>query len=260
MPAQTVVYQSYRTTHVPGWITRCMSTARQWAALRGFDYEFLDDEFFARVPAEFRGRTDNKILLSDFARLIVARELLARDHQRVVWIDADVVVFDPQSWILPTDSDFYFCHELWPTLRQNGVALEYRVNNAVMVFSQGNHFLETYIDLCERILRTDAKLKNWHLGVRFLTGLQLVCPLPLLPNIGMFGSNLLEDIYRGPKKLLSAYIRTMAVPLVAANCCASVSGEHSGDFEMTEQVYDAIIDQCIATRGQVLNQYLQATK
>src|SRR5271155_4687165 len=104
MPSQTVVFQSYRTQNVPKWIVGCMETARGWAGMRGFDYQFLDDRFFDRVPAEFRARTTDKLILTDIARLLVTRELLEGGYERVVWIDADVAVFDPESWVLPTQS------------------------------------------------------------------------------------------------------------------------------------------------------------
>ena len=43
---KTLVYQSFRTSDVPGWVTRCMKSVRGWAADRGFDYQFFDDRFF----------------------------------------------------------------------------------------------------------------------------------------------------------------------------------------------------------------------
>jgi hypothetical protein len=256
MPSETVVFQSFRTQNVPHWIGRCLETAKHWAQLRGYDYHFLDDRFFDYVPQKYRAKTDNKILLSDFARLIVSRELLSKGYARTVWIDADVVVFDPDSWHLPTLENYYFSHELWPTPQANGVRLDFRANNAVMVFSRGNSFLDFYIDSCHRILSSNAELKNWHIGVRFLTGLRAVCPLPLLMNIGMLGQDILADLVRGPKHLLSNYIRAMGEPLVAANLCGSVTGMSVGDFVITDKVMEEIVEGCIATKGQILNQYL----
>jgi hypothetical protein len=65
------------------------------------------------------------------------------------------------------------------------------------------------------------------------------------------------DLVRGPKHLLSSYIRAMSTPLVAANLCGSVSGTAVGDFVITDKVMGEIVDQCIATKGQTLNQYLR---
>ena len=169
-------------------------------------------------------RTNNKVILSDLARLLVSRELLAKGHRRSVWIDADVAVFDPEGWQLAEESDYYFTHELWPTPHPGGVRLDVRANNAVMVFSRGNSVLDFYIDMAKRILVSEPELKNWHLGVRFLTGLRNVCPLPVLPNIAMLGPDLIKDLLRGPKQLTSAYVRAMGQPLVAANLCASNAG------------------------------------
>jgi hypothetical protein len=262
MPSDTVVlqlYQPFRTQGVPGWISRCMQTARHWAEIRGFDYHF-DDRLVDHIPARFRGRTQNIVILSDLARLLVSRELLSKGYKRTVWIDADVVVFDPESWELPTDSDYYFSHELWPVPRPGGVELEFRANNAVMVFSEGNKFLDYYIDSCHRILASNMDLKSWHLGVRFLTGIRSVCPLPLLNNIAMLGAPLLEDLMQGPKLLLTAYVRAMGTPLVAANCCASITDTKAGDFVFTEKVFDAVVEQCIASKGDVLNRYLRSAK
>jgi hypothetical protein len=260
MASETVVFQSYRTHGVPAWIVRCMETARHWARIRGFDYHFVDDRLFDYVPPKFRSKTQNKIILSDLARLLVGRELLSKGYKRTVWIDADVVVFSPDSWELPTDSDYYFSHELWPAPHPGGVRLDFRANNAVMVFSHGNTFLDFYIDSCHRILSSETELKNWHLGVRFLTGIRAVCPMPLLMNIGMLGPPLLEDLIRGPKLMLASYIRAMGAPLVAANLCGSMSDTQVGDFVINEQVLNEIVEQCIASKGEVLNQYLHSPK
>jgi hypothetical protein len=256
MPTRTVVFQSFRTQNVPEWISRCMNSARHWANLRGYDYQFLDDRFFDRIPANLRGKTSNKVILSDLARLLVSRELLNGGHDRVVWIDADVVVFSPERWTLPEEDNFYFSHELWPNPQPNGVRLDIRANNAVMVFSAGNTFLDFYIDCCGRILATETNLKNWHLGVRFLTGIRNVCPLPLLPNIAMLGGDLIDDLLRGPRLLLAAYVRAMAVPLVAANVCASYSDPTVYGRTISDADFAAIVDQCLASRGQIFNQYL----
>ena len=256
MPTHTVVVQSYRTHNAARWIGRCMETARRWARVRGFEYQFLDDRFFDLVPAQFRARTSDKVILSDLARLLVARKLLDAGHERVVWIDADVVVFDPDSWILPTQSSFYFSHELWPTPEADHVRLDIRANNAVMVFSRGNPFLDFYIDSCHRILSADEPLKSWHLGVRFLTGIRNVSPLPLLLNIGTFGAALLLDIHSGQKLLLQAYMKAMALPLVAANCCGSVGAPMLGAQAVGEDVFESVVEQCIASKGNVVNRFL----
>jgi hypothetical protein len=256
MISDTIVFQSFRTDRVPGWISRCLESARRWAGMRGFEYLFLDDRFFDFIPADLRARTANKVILSDLARLLVSRDLLCKGHRRLVWIDADVVVFDPDRWQVPDESDYYFTHELWPTPHPGGVRLDVRANNAVMVFSRNCAVLDFYIDMAKRILLSEPELKNWHLGVRFLTGLRNVCPLPVLPNIAMLGPDLIKDLLRGPKQLTSAYVRAMGEPLVAANLCASYAGSTIEDLTLTDAVMDEITNSLVETRGQALNQFL----
>lgn len=256
MISDTIVFQSFRTDRVPVWISRCLESARRWAEIRGFEYKFLDDRFFDFIPAELRARTTNKVILSDLARLLVSRDLLGKGHRRFIWIDADVVVFDPDGWQAPDESDYYFTHELWPTPHPGGVRLDVRANNAVMIFCRGNPVLDFYIDMAKRILVSQRELKNWHLGVRFLTGLRNVCPLPVLPNIAMLGPDLINDLLRGPKQLTSAYVRSMGEPLVAANLCASNAGKTFDNFTLTDAIMDEITNRLVATRGHALNQFL----
>jgi hypothetical protein len=256
MSSDTVVFQSFRTDRVPAWISQCLESARRWTVIRGFEYVFLDDRFFDFIPAELRARTANKVILSDLARLLVSRDFLGDGNRRVIWIDADVVVFNPDGWHLPDESDYYFTHELWPTPQPGGVRLDVRANNAVMVFSLGNAALDFYIDMAKRILTSEPELKNWHLGVRFLTGLRNVSPLPVLTNIGMLGPLLINDLIRGPKQLISAYVRGMGEPLVAANLCASFAHAAFDELALTEANMTEITNRLVETRGQALNQFL----
>jgi hypothetical protein len=39
-------------------------------------------------------------LVSDLARLTLARDYLAQGYDRALWVDADVVVFDPDALAL----------------------------------------------------------------------------------------------------------------------------------------------------------------
>ena len=67
---KTLVYQSFRTSDVPVWVTRCMKTVRGWAADRGFDYQFFDDRFFEYAPDWYREKVKHhRLLVGDLARL-----------------------------------------------------------------------------------------------------------------------------------------------------------------------------------------------
>src|ERR1700691_64233 len=98
---RTVVCQAYCSpTGVPPWIERCMDTVRGWAEHRGFAYERTDDGLFYPVPPWCGQRVGGEpVRMSALARLLLARSLLAR-YDRAVWVDADVVVFDPERFVV----------------------------------------------------------------------------------------------------------------------------------------------------------------
>ena len=90
---RSVVFQSFRTADVSPWQERCLRSVREWASSRGVEYRFVDDSFFERCPAWYREKVHaDKLLMSDLARLIVARELHDEGFERVVWVDADLLV------------------------------------------------------------------------------------------------------------------------------------------------------------------------
>ena len=117
----TVVCQAYSSpTGVPPWIERCMDTVRGWAERSGFAYERSDDGLFDRVPPWFRERVGGEpVRMSDLARLLLARSLLAR-YERAVWVDADVVVFDPERFVLDAPDGYALCREAWLSLTPEG--------------------------------------------------------------------------------------------------------------------------------------------
>jgi hypothetical protein len=78
----------------------------------------------------------------------------------------------------------------------------------------------------------------------------------VLTNVGMIGADLLRGMVAGPKRMLAAYVKSMSVPLVAANMCASALGASGDGFTVTEEVFQGVVDQLINSKGQSLNQYL----
>ena len=52
-----------------------MKSVRDWAEVRGYDYEFIDDKIFDLVPEWYLKKAEGKItLITDLARLELARQ------------------------------------------------------------------------------------------------------------------------------------------------------------------------------------------
>ena len=253
---KTIVYQSYRTQKVPAWISACMGTVRAWADQQGFDYRFYDDGFFEYAPPWFRDKAQHGICpVTDLARLVVARELLAQGYQRTVWVDADLLVFAPEQLRLDRTQDFMFCHELWVWADAAGaLQLMHRVNNSITVFCAGNTHLDFFIDACLRIGRHQPQIGKLVVGTRFLSGLRSVLPYPLLENVGMVSPAMMQEIALGQATPhLRRYAQALLAPLACANLCGSLHGRQLSGVFSGDALYEKVIDTLLASRGAVVN-------
>jgi hypothetical protein len=257
---RTVVFQSFRAHDVPGWMSRCMQSVREWAAARGHDYRFYGDELFERAPAWYRERTaHDKLLVSDLARAVLARELLA-DCELAIWMDADLLVFDPQRLRVEAPAGYAFCREAWIG-REKGAPFEAeRVNNAVSAYARGNSFLPFYIDAMQAVVRQKPKLSSLDAGTTLLTGLRRNVPLPLLNDIGTLSPWLLQELATGGDADLRRYAALMRVPIRAANLCGSSRGRALEGLEMTDAVFDRAVALLLETRGDAVNRLLPASQ
>jgi hypothetical protein len=255
---KTVVYQSFRTERVPGWITTCMATVRSWAESSGFDYRFIDDSFFELAPAWYRERCAGEICpVADLARLVMARDLLRQGYDRTVWLDADMLVFAPQALSVETSEPYAFCFELW-AFRDAAGQLQVRraVNNSITLFSKGNSQLDFFIDTALRIAASQPRVHKLSISSLFLTALAKVMPMPLLNNVGIFSPLLMNDV-AGDETLLPAYASELPAPIAAANLCGSLAGQTMEGALADEAAYMTVIDKCLSSRGNVVNRHVR---
>jgi hypothetical protein len=273
---KTVVYQSYRTTNVPAWISRCMQSVKSWAARKQFEYVFVDDRLFEYAPLWYREKTGDQVqLVSDLARLKLAKEFLSGEFDRSVWVDADVLVFDAERFAIDVEGEYAFCREIWVEkvnlrralrsglrhLRRPGVYCRPRVNNSVAVFQRGNTLLDFYIHACERIVRNArGPVSNLEVGTFFLTGLDRRLPLPLLGNVGLFSPIVMRDIAAGGGRYLRAYAAAFGSSVRAANLCASYVNKEYDRVTITEPTYEIVMDKLIETGGEVVNGALRKSQ
>lgn len=264
----TVVFQSYRTRDVPPWIERCLASARGWAEARGFAYRFLDDRFFERAPAWYRERAGHHPLpVSDLARLNVARELLDEGWERTVWVDADVLVFDPARFDVDVASPFAFSPEFWvrPALPRpwrplaGPVAVGRRVNNSVTVFGRGSEEeLERFVARTEAAVRDQTgEVHPVSAGTRWLTRLHRKEGLPLLAHNGTFSPRTLRDLVEGGSWALRALARAHGVRLGAANLCGGLVGDGGWSPRPVPPTWlERAVDVLLETSGDVVNRFV----
>lgn len=59
-----------------------------------------------------------RLPVTDVARLYLLTEVLMQGYERVIWLDADTIVFDPDSLEIPVGEGYAFCREI--VLRRDG--------------------------------------------------------------------------------------------------------------------------------------------
>lgn len=248
----TVVLQSCRAEGVPGWMATCIASVRAWADARGFAYRLIGDELFDPLPPAFRARTAGRLpMAADLGRLLWIRNLLEDDAGRVVWFDADTLVFDPDRLVLPERADHAFGRETWVQRDLKGGFRVYRnVHNAACLFAAGNAVLDFLIQASRGIVeRADTPLPPQAIGPKLLTALHNIVGFPLIDTVGAFSPLVLTDIAGGGGPALKLLVQKAPARPAAANLCASLLGRDYDGVAVTEDLMQAAVDRLACEAG-----------
>ena len=206
---KTVVLQSFRTTDVPDWISRCLASVRDWAMRSDYQYEFVDDSIFALCGPDYLARAEsNPRTITNLARLELVKARLADGYDRAIWFDADVFVFAPDRLQVNLRSGYAFGLEVWISVDANGEIVRRRtVHNAALVFTKDQADLDVLISLIRHIVMTRDIQSNQQVGVWLVSGLLQSFAFPLLLQIGMLGPHMLQAVVEERPALLEAFVR-----------------------------------------------------
>ena len=240
------------------WLERCTRSVKDWAALRGFAWRYVDDRLLDIVPAWYRERCGaQRLAVTDLGRLLLMREALAEPGcERVLWVDSDVLVFDPQRFDANTKDDAAFSRECWIWRDAQGAIQSVTgINNALMAMRRGTPLLDFYIRACERIVAETPvdRLRHNEVGTVFLSKLGQAMPLALVPGMELFSPALVADIAEGDGEVVATFARGMPRPAACANLCRSLVGQRIWDVTPDERDMDRAVGRLLADRGELLN-------
>ena len=257
----TLIVQSYRTHDVAPWLLTCMGSVRAWAAGQGHAYEFVDDALFDPLPDWYREKCGPHILpMTDLARLLLMHDRLAQGWRRVVWMDADMLVFDPERLRIDIRSDCAFCREIWVDRGPDGMPkASFLVNNSVTVMTAGSPMLPFMIHAALQIMCNTPAEKVDHIivGTRFLTQLSQLMPIELLMQVGMVTPALGDELSRdGGDELARLFAAQSRQPIAAANLCASLSEREMAGVRLGSDGMARVVERLMASRGEVVNRHL----
>jgi hypothetical protein len=256
---RTVVVQSYRTVDVEPWMQRCMQSVREWAASRGYAYNFVDDRLFEFLPASIRSNPNMPLLpKTDMARLGLLEEQL-KHFECAIWLDADVLIFDATTFVMPDACGAMFCHEIWTSLDEHGALFHRRgINNALMMFERGNPLLGflRYASLELYQHGDPARMSSTALGTALLSKLGDVLPLRLHTQVACLSPLLLAAAYYGDRpEWLRAHAVKHGHRFCAANLCRSLLKApftHQRPRDLDDHQMQKLVENLIVMRGSIL--------
>jgi hypothetical protein len=237
----TLVLQSHTDPLPHAWLRRCMDTVKAWSVLNNFHYQFIDDELFEFVPTELLEKIKTQwVIATDLARIKVMWSFLNRGYERVVWCDADFLIFDSKGFVLPGKL-YALGREVWIQESANNpgkLVARVKVHNAFLLFCQHNVFLDFYIDTAERLLlKNSGSMPPQFIGPKFLTAIHNVVQCPALETAGMLSPLVINDIVVGAGSALTLFRQRSTQPIAAANLCSSLC---AGDSLSTSRIETGI--------------------
>lgn len=229
-----------------------MTSARNWSDKSGFEYRFYGDEIFDLVPDWYQHKAGKYLQIStDLGRLVLARKLLNEGVDRVIWLDADVLIFDPGRFAINLNQGCAFGREVWVQKSADGQLKAYKnVHNAICCFCQDTTFLDFYVDACLNILkRSEGGLPPQIVGTKLLTALHNIVGFQLVDSIGMASPLVLNDIASGTNNAIDLLRKTSTSPLYAANLCGSLAGGFSDGIDLSHARMDTIVAKLLKNKG-----------
>jgi len=221
---KTLVLQSHSNPLPHAWIESCIDSVKHWAHINHFDYLFLDDELFNYVSTDILEKTSNQtVIATDLARLIALQDFLSKGFERVIWCDADFLIFAPTEFSLSQDS-YLLGREVWIQKDNKFKLTAYtKVHNAFMMFKQENPFLTFYIDSAKRLIRkNNGNVPPQFVGPKLLTAIHNIVQCPVLETAGMLSPLVINDITNGVGPALTLYKQRSPLEINAANLCSSL--------------------------------------
>jgi hypothetical protein len=224
-----------------------VESVRAWAEHRGASYTCLDDEeFFADVPPPLF-ELEWIQPATDLARLLAARRL-HEGYRCSIWIDADVLIFEPRRLQLPVPrGDAAFVREVW--LRRNKKGRFFcreQVANYACSFKRRSRTLEEYIATCLEAPASAAADDRCFLGPTYLLARHSIEPLELIEHIGNLGPRVIRALIQRDIAVLDTYRQALGSAIYAANLCLSFE-----DGRVSGQAHNDVVADLVTNGGRL---------
>ena len=193
---------------------------------------------------------------------LYAKKFLNQGYDQTIWMDADVVVFDPDNLNIETTEEYLVCREVWldteddQNLGEGTLFCTEKVTNSLVYFTQKNSFLDFYIYATKSILKNQTgRLSRLAVSTKFLSRLYEIMELPLFPNMGLFSPILMHAIVEDKTEIIELYTKALKSPIYAANLCLSFRNQSHKGIMVTDKLFEQLIDKLLQNKGEMINRY-----
>lgn len=248
--ADTIVIQSRPPGEPSDALERACQSVEDWARVSGFAYQMIGDEIFEMIPPwvlDVAGQ--RKQMAVDIGRLKWTQTLLDQNWAKVIWLDADALIFNPAAMVTDVAEGFAFGREYWvqPGKTRNTLKTYKNVHNAFMIFTaQGRWALDFYHEAALRILKSAGPTTPPQLvGPKLLTALNNVVQFPLVDCVGMASPLVLADLASGGGDALDALTGAHENNIAGLNLCTSLVGTRVDGVDIDDALLSAVVDQLL---------------
>jgi len=240
---KTIVYQSQSVLNMQPWVQACTRSVQHWAKFVGADYQFIDDALFEHVPKTLRVKFEKQsVVLTDLARLRLLLSALQGGYQRAVWLDADMLVFDPSNLKLP-QTTHAVGREVWVQLAKGKLRAYKKVHNALLMATGNDSFLPFYADTAEKMLaQVECPVVPQFIGPKWLSAQHNIAGLNIVESAGMLSPLALRDVCARGGEALRLTCAKHKESLTAVNLSASYVGKTSDGICNNEAEYEQAVE------------------
>ena len=219
-----------------------MDSVQAWAGMVGAEYRFLDDALFQYLPDGLRHKLlTQKIIATDLARLFWAQAVLDSGADRVIWIDADVLVFDPSA-LVPADTGHAFGREVWVQGSLSRPKAYRKIHNAYMLFTRGDPVLPFYLHTATRMAdKVTLPVVPQFIGPKLLTALHNIADFTVEERVGMISPMAAQDSIKGGGPALDMTLSGHSVRPCAFNLSSSYEDKPDGDICLQSGDFEVVI-------------------
>jgi hypothetical protein len=177
----------------------------------------------------------------------------------VVWLDADVLILDPDSFLDRWPLSFAFSHELWFSLEGQGglMKVNRNINNAVCCFCRPDAKLNFFIDATYRRIMGLENLRHFDASTSFLSQLNDIYSVTQFLNVALFSPYISHAILNKRENWLRWYGRQLPSNIQAVNLCLTFVGNEFEGIELKNNDMESLIKILLEDRGEVINQWVK---